>query len=129
MTMTKTSQNFQIPATLLSLLMLTGCFYDEGLDETLPEDTVVSYSLDIQPIFDNNCISCHPLIISTPDLTEDNSYDEVISKNYIVPKNLEASILYQKLIGNPNVMPPSGPLPKKEIELVKEWIEQGALNN
>lgn len=127
--MTKTSNIFRTPATLLSLLILTGCFYDESLDETLPEDTVVSYSLDIQPIFDNNCISCHPLIVSPPDLTEDNSYDAVISNNYIVPKDLDASILYQKLKGNPNIMPPSGPLPKKEIDLVKEWIEQGALNN
>ncbi len=127
--MPKTFHIFRTLATLLSFLILTGCFYDEGLDETLPEDILVSYSLDIQPIFDNNCISCHPLIISVPDLTEDNSYDAVISNNYIVPKDLEASTLYQKLKGKPNVMPPSGALPKIEIDLVKEWIEQGALNN
>lgn len=116
-------------ATLLSLLTLAGCFYDEGLTEALPEDTIISYSLDIQPIFNSNCTSCHPLIISTPDLTNDNSYDAIIMNNYIVPKDLDASILYQKLLGKPNVMPPSGPLPQNEIELVKKWIVQGALDN
>jgi len=127
--MTKKSNIPQKLAILLFLLSLVSCFYDEGISEVIPEDSVISYSLDIQPIFDNNCTLCHPLITANPDLTKINSYDAITSDNYIVPEDLDASLLYQKLIGNPNVMPPSGPLPKKEIDLVKTWIEQGALNN
>lgn len=127
--MTRISNHFRILATLFSLLILTSCFYDEGLVEAIPEDTIVSYSIDIQPIFSASCTSCHPLIISAPDLTNENSYDAIIMGNYVVSKDLDASILYQKLLGKPNVMPPSGPLPQKEIDLFKKWIEQGALNN
>ena len=55
--------------------------------------------------------------------------DTSVSSANVVSKDLDASILYQKLLGKPNVMPPSGPLPQKEIDLFKKWIEQGALNN
>ena len=127
--MTRTSNVFRTLATLLALLLLSSCFYDEGLAETIAEETIVSYSLDIQPIFNTNCTSCHPLIVSAPDLTSDNSYDAIMMDNYIVSKDLDASILFQKLLGKPNVMPPSGPLPQKEIDLVKTWIAQGALDN
>ena len=115
--------------TLITLITLNGCFYDEGITEPIPEETIISYSLDIQPLFNTHCISCHPLIATNPDLTKDNSYEAITSDNYIVPNNLEASILYQKLMGKPDIMPPSGPLPQKDIDLVKKWIEQGALNN
>ncbi len=114
---------------LSSLLILAGCYYDEVIEEIIPEDTIVSFSAEIQPIFNTNCTSCHPLIVAAPNLTEDNSYYAVLTGNYIVSKDLNASILYQRLIGQPSVMPPSGPLPKNKIELVKKWIEQGALNN
>lgn len=127
--MTITKKDFSIMVTLLSLLLFSGCFYDEGLAEIIPEDTIVSYAFDIQPIFDANCTSCHPLVISTPDLTSGNSYEAIMMENYIISKDEDGSILYQRLLGKPNLMPPSGPLPQLEIDLVKKWIEQGALNN
>lgn len=113
----------------MSLLILASCYYDEDIDEAILDNTIVSYTADIQTIFNNNCTSCHPLIAPAPDLTDGISYTSITTKNYVVPNDLDKSILYQKLIGNPNVMPPSGPLPQKEIDLVKKWIEQGALNN
>lgn len=127
--MIKKPNAFRTFVVLSSLLILSGCYYDEAIEDIIPEDTIVSFSSEIQPIFNTNCTSCHPLIVAAPNLTEDNSYDDVLAGNYIVPKDLDASILYQRLLGQPTAMPPSGPLPKIEIELVKRWIEQGALNN
>lgn len=115
-------------ATIL-MLFLSGCYYDESVEETTPPNDVVSFALDIQPIFTSNCISCHPVLISPPDLTTGNSYNSITNTIYIVANDLEASMLYQKLLGNPNIMPPSGSLPAGEIDLIKKWIEQGALNN
>ncbi len=114
-------------ATIL-MLFLSGCYYDVGLEETIPDNIVVSFAFDIQPILTTNCTACHP-VLRPPDLTAGNSYNTITNGSYIVPNNLGASVLYQKLLGNPSVMPPSGALPTADINLVKSWIEQGALNN
>ncbi len=111
------------------ILFLSACFYDEGLPDEISPDEVVSFAFDIQPILTTNCASCHPLVASSPDLTEGNSYSSITNGIYIVANDTDASILYQRLIGNPSIMPPSGSLPSSEIELIKVWIEQGALNN
>lgn len=117
----------QAVATIL-MLFLSGCYYDVGVEEITSSDTVVSFALDIQPILTTNCTTCHP-VLRSPDLTVGNSYNAITNGSYIVPNDLEASVLYQKLLGNPSVMPPSGALPLAKINLVKSWIEQGALNN
>jgi hypothetical protein len=117
----------QVVATIL-MLFLSGCYYDVGVEEITSSDTVVSFALDIQPILTTNCTTCHP-VLRSPDLTVGNSYNAITNGSYIVPNDLEASVLYQKLLGNPSVMPPSGALPLAKINLVKSWIEQGALNN
>ncbi|MGB5554148.1 MAG: hypothetical protein WBM83_05765 [Flavobacteriaceae bacterium] len=113
----------------LITLFLASCYYDEILDEELPEDTVVSFSLDIQPIFTNNCIACHPDLEPAIDLRKGTSYTSIVNGVYIVPDSLDASVLYQRLLGNPSIMPASGSLPSADIKLVQRWIEQGALNN
>lgn len=111
------------------LLCLTGCYYDTIFEEQISSDEIVSFSVDIQPIFINNCIACHPVLEANPDLTKGNSYNSITNGIYIVPDSLDASLLYQRLLANPTVMPPSGALPTSDINLVKRWIEQGAPNN
>lgn len=112
---------------ILSLLILSGCYYDEA-EEVLPPDGAVSFAADIQPIFNNHCIACHP-VLGPPDLTEGNAYEAITNGVYIIPEDIGSSLLYQRLVGNPSIMPPSGSLPSSEIELLKAWIEQGALQN
>jgi hypothetical protein len=113
--------------TTILMLFLWGCYYDVGLEEITSPDTVVSFALDIQPIL-TNCTTCHP-VLRLPDLTVGNSYNAITNGSYIVPNDLEASVLYQRLLGNPSIMPPSGALTSAKINLIKSWIEQGALNN
>jgi hypothetical protein len=114
-------------------LMATSCYYDElPADKvgTLPE--VVSYSKDIQPLWSEDCISCHktgaPI---APDLTVGNSYVALTANNkYVVPGNAANSILYKALLGQgAPLMPPSGETTATEIALVEKWINDGALNN
>ncbi len=111
-----------------TLLVASSCYYDQR-EETLPGDIEVSFSADIQPIFNTHCTVCHPSINPTPDLTGSNSYNALIQGGYIDLDDSESSLLYQRLIGNPSVMPPSGGLPGTEINKVLSWIEQGAPNN
>lgn len=113
----------------LLMLFVSGCFYDEGLPETISPDEEISYAFDIQPIFTTSCASCHPAVISSPDLSEGNSYNSITNGIYVVPNDTDASLLYQRILGNPSIMPPNGSLPSSEIELIRIWIVQGALNN
>ena len=93
----------------------------------------VDYNFEIQPIFDNNCISCHidgGTYFGGLDLS---SYSEVMeggnSGNVIVPFDYSNSLLWQHL--NSNYMPPYGsgvyPLSTSQINLIAQWIDEGAL--
>ena len=55
------------------------------------------------------------------------------SYKLIVPKNLKASLLYQKLLALPEIknrpgtrMPQGKELSQKKIEMIRKWIEAGA---
>jgi len=114
--------------TATGLLLFSGCYYDRE-EEVVPTDDPVSFSADVQTIFDNDCTVCHPSISPTLDLTSGNSYESLFDGGFIDTDNPEASILYQRLIGTPSIMPPTGSLPNSNLVTVLSWIEQGALDN
>ena len=118
-------------AVVILTLSLSSCYYDEVVEVVIvdgPVDEVISFENDIQPIFTANCASCHP-VFADPDLTVGNSYSAITNGVYIVPDDLEASLLYQTLLWEVSPMPIAEQLPASEINLVKIWIEQGALDN
>jgi hypothetical protein len=50
----------------------------------------------------------------------------------IIPGDPENSLLAQKMIGTQaigDIMPPAGLLPEDEIQVILDWIEEGALDN
>ena len=123
-------------------LIFTACVSEEGPFITEIDTIDVSYSADIQHIFNNNCVVCHNQSHQTGlDLRENLSYDllvNVTSTNYapnlrITPFSLENSVLWHKIIDDGvfgGIMPASGgPLSNFEIEKIESWIELGALNN
>ncbi len=125
--------------SLIFVVFLTNsCTKDEG--PVLPEVEIneVSFSNDIQPIFDNNCISCHPSS-GNLDLTAGNSYNQLVNINAsgytairVIPNEPENSVLYKKIDGSGTYgsnMPLGGSLNANEVELIRLWIEQGAKNN
>jgi hypothetical protein len=44
----------------------------------------------------------------------------------VIPKDTDASLLYQVLIRQIKRMPYDSPLPDKDIELIQRWIDAGA---
>jgi len=115
-------------AICIAIISLTSCEYDKTPIEPVPE--VVSFQIDVQPIFDSDCIVCHNGgFIAPSDFRAEVSYAEIKNKFLVVPGSLEASNLYQRLIGNANIMPQSGPISQAKIDIIGEWILQGALNN
>ncbi len=115
---------------VIVLLSLQGCYYDElpADNGTLP--TNISFSNDVQRIFNVNCVSCHNGGVIPLNLTSGNSYNALINGDYVIPSNANGSILAQSLLGEGQaIMPPSGSLSTSDINKVLQWINEGALNN
>ncbi|HCN23896.1 MAG TPA: hypothetical protein DIS65_00820 [Candidatus Marinimicrobia bacterium] len=97
----------------------------------------VDYATDIQPIFTANCISCHGgdnglHLDSYANVMEGNSNNGPV----ITAGNADSSILVQKISGTANFggrMPAGNPSyfdsHQDELQLIKDWINEGALEN
>ncbi len=97
----------------------------------------VSFSAELQPIFDANCGACHPPAGGL-DLSPAGSYSSlvsVVSTGYapsmrVQPGDPYISVLYGKASGESysGAMPPVN-LSALEIETILLWIQEGALDN
>jgi hypothetical protein len=123
-----------------------------GGEETTAEDTtggapMVSYTADIQPIWDAKCtVGCHTSTGSASAtgvfLDPPNSYATTVGKTSVSVPSLmvvaagdsAGSYLWHKLDGTymdvggtGSPMPIGTPLTADELELIKLWIDGGAL--
>ena len=83
----------------------------------------ISYLTQIQPIWDDNCVSCHSGSLA-PDLRPEESYDALIDGNFVDTTNAETSELYLKLRGTHDSR-----ATEEEKLTILQWITEGALNN
>ena len=103
--------------------------------EVLKQVKKIDFVKDVQPILEFNCVSCHRegedkgnLRLDTRDLAIKGGDDGP----GIVPFDSSKSPVYTTTALPPDhddLMPPSnkgGPLPKEEIQTLKDWIDQGA---
>ena len=133
---------------IMALAVLAGCsdYGDDPMDGGGPTDPpdppepTVSYADDVQPIFDANCVGCHgdggnAGLDLRPGLSYANLYEVQSTEsalNRVEPEEPMLSWLYLKLTGQQNVgteMPPGSLLDADTRELVRTWIEEGALDN
>ena len=108
-----------------ALVILAACTKYEIPKPPCPEDlpTNVSYSGDVQPIWDAKCVMCHNGA-QTPDLRPDWSYDELIDGGYVDTDFPCESELYQTLIGSH-----ADRIDDDEVLTVLGWIDEGAEDN
>ena len=101
----------------------------------LPASAQIDYNSRIQPIFTGNCTACHGgtsgVTLSSYQAVM-NSVGDQYSRLVIVPENPSDSPLYDKIsTNNPQFgsrMPQGGPpLSSDDIEAIRQWIEEGAL--
>jgi uncharacterized membrane protein len=88
----------------------------------------VDFENDIKPIFENHCIACHGP--SDEDGFRIDNKDDAMS--YIMEEDAESSDLFLVMIDEDEdiLMPPpkvGRPLSEVQIELVKTWINEGAV--
>ena len=122
----------QYLVVLVVSIIATSCYYDELPPEPVtPIPESLSYSKDVQPLWDANCISCHKSGGTLPDLTAANSYLALTaSSKYVIAGNATNSVLHKALIGSgAPQMPTAGKLSDSKIALIDKWITDGALNN
>ena len=129
--------------TYLSLFILIviafyGCSKDVGPIDDNQATENISFATDVQPIFDQNCTSCHPNS-GNLDLTAGSSYNQLVNINAsgysgkrVVPGEPENSILYKKIDGSGaygSNMPIGSNLSAEQVNTIKQWITEGAQNN
>jgi hypothetical protein len=117
-----------------------GCGGDRDGETGAP----VSYR-EVQGVFEKyGCTGCHPGVNPSLDLTEGNSYDELVgipaledpTLVRVVAGDPARSFLYLKLGGEPPIadipaigtrMPPRAPpIDPDDLDLIRRWILQGA---
>ena len=128
----------KVLSLLFAALLVAGCGSQpkapaaaEPKAPTEPKDEV-SFATDVHPILSRSCLPCHS---GTPDAKSSYalaSYAEVMAKGKdslpnVVAGSLDGSLLYQVM--KDGKMPPAGPLPPAEVELIKKWVAQGAKDN
>src|SRR5688572_7195414 len=90
----------------------------------------INFVKDIQPLLELNCVACHREGHDKGDLRLDNQSDAF---KQIVPHQPRKSPVYTSTTLAPDdddLMPPKakgGPMPKEKIDLLRQWIEQGAV--
>ncbi|MGM9510313.1 MULTISPECIES: DUF1553 domain-containing protein [Larkinella] len=118
---------FRLSIALVVLLTLSSVVW-----LTVREDRV-DFNTQIKPLLNKNCIACHGGVKKASNfslLFEREALAAAKSgKHAIVPGNANASELIRRLtLTDPDERMPleAPPLKKEEIELLRDWIDQGA---
>lgn len=114
----------------LALSVLAGCMVEDA----------VSYSRDVKPIIQNNCLSCHEQGGSGYEASgfSMETYDDLMKGTkfgpMIIPGDSEGSNMIVLMEGraDPSISMPHGdldPVRKNDIDTIRRWIDQGAEKN
>jgi len=104
-------------ATIL-LFIAVSCTKDVHIPPLYNCNTTVSYETDIKPIIEANCAGCHSAGFSAGDFSNFEGFKAKADQGLV-----EAQVFTEKK------MPPTGPLPDQDLELLYCWLQDGALEN
>jgi len=104
----------------------------EPLGGEVQETGPRSFSADVLPIFEAKCVMCHGSMGGWDGSSYEGTMTTGDNAPVVIPGDPEGSLLGQKLLGTHTqgaIMPPGGKLPDREIQVILDWIEAGALDN
>jgi hypothetical protein len=99
----------------------------------------ISYKADVQPILQSYCVECHSengkgteksglLLTSYENVMKGTRFGSIVK-----PGDALSSTIVMLVEGraDPSIKMPHGkePMPKEKIEILKQWVAQGAKNN
>jgi hypothetical protein len=90
----------------------------------------VSFTRDVQPIFDAKCVSCHPVAYPYLDLRRGQSYAQLVrvpaATNPAFARVLPGRPELSYLLTHPPDPSNADLLDDDELELIARWIREGA---
>jgi len=93
----------------------------------------VSFSEDVQPIFDAKCVACHPVSYPYLDLRRGRSYSQLVRVSARTRPAFERVLPGRPELSYLLTHPPDPSLRDllagDERELIVRWIEEGAKDN
>jgi WD40 repeat protein len=94
----------------------------------------ITFDEHIQPIFRQHCLSCHSADTKKSDLAIDayaTAMEGGASGEVVIPGDPEASRLWALVThqDEPTMPPATDKLPDETLDLIRRWIEGGALEN
>lgn len=110
-----------------------GAPWPEGV--VLAQQPRISFVKHIQPLLEENCVSCHNPKKAKGDWdlsTREKAFTTGENKPNIIAFNVAKSAIHSRTTlaaDDDDLMPPKksgGPLKKEEIDMLKHWVEQGA---
>jgi len=106
------------------LTVATGC---RSLHQ---QESVQAGFAEVKPIFEQRCLGCHQGSLLGAPLPDFRTAEGMITAGYVVPGEPDQSSLLNKVYlpgDDAGQMPPIGhTLSEKEMNLIGEWILQGA---
>ena len=75
----------------------------------------ITFSVNVKPILDSNCIQCHSAGGNFPNLTDIN----IVIQN---ANRIKSEVVSRE-------MPKNGSLTQEEIDIISCWVDAGAINN
>jgi len=92
----------------------------------------VDFGGDVLPILRENCVGCHGPLKQNNNFRLDRRSIAFRggTRTVLIPGSAESSRLYLRISGQSqfgNLMPPMGKLSPDKIEIIKNWINQGAV--
>ncbi|NNC82605.1 MAG: hypothetical protein HKN79_03435 [Flavobacteriales bacterium] len=129
----------------LSVLSLCACKHEPLVPEVIPPEggtTIaqecdadsVYFSNQILPLFQSSCAlsGCHDAATAEDGIVLD-SYSNILGSGELVPFDTDEGDIYELITETDpdKIMPPpsEAPLSQEQIDLIGQWIEQGAPNN
>lgn len=119
---------------LLAFLLATEFLLGKDLlgEEGTPTAATVDFVREIQPLLSTHCVACHGEKVSKSGLRLDVKQAALAggdSGKILVSQRSDQSPLFERITSEgADRMPPEGdPLSREQIELLKRWIDQGAV--
>lgn len=108
---------FLISAGVVLLVACESRTYEEISDAT-PITAQVTYTKDVKPIIDGNCVTCH------------SSGADALTNYTLVKASIDNIInRISRPTGDPGKMPQGGSLSPSQINIITKWKADGLLEN
>jgi hypothetical protein len=116
-------------SVILGLFLFGACEYatiqPDAPPPPPPPGDSTSFSLEVQPIFDNGCALCHNGS-TPPDLRAGKSYQSLMDNNMVVKTKPAESALYTCLLSGGSM---ASYTTQEKNATIYNWILEGAKNN